>query len=315
MKRLTSKITIGEFSFKGVVNVSIKSTWKVLTDTCEITIPRKVKFKDRAIATGDNPLFKKGDKVVVELGYNDKNKVEFIGYVRHIDAQTPITIKCEDSAFLLKADSKTVSYRSVTLQQLLSDVLPKGVDFEAVDMNLGQVRLIDMTPAKILDELRKEYKLYAFFKGEKLFVGFAYPPSREIVTHKFQFERNIISDDLEYRREEESKIKIKAISMLPNNEKIEIEVGDQDGEIRTFHYYNLQKTDLEKVAKEEIKRLKYSGWVGNFLAFGLPSVEHGDIADLTDKKLDRQGFYLVSEVNKDFGTNGYRREIFLDRKA
>ena len=66
MKRLTSKISIGNYSFFGVINVKIESSWGVLTDTCEITIPRKLSFKGREIATGDNPLFKKGDKVVIE---------------------------------------------------------------------------------------------------------------------------------------------------------------------------------------------------------------------------------------------------------
>lgn len=314
MKRLTSKITIGNFSFLGVVDLKIESSWDVLTDICEITIPRKLKFKDREIATGVNPLFKKGDKVIIELGYDDNNSVEFIGYVRHIDAATPITIKCEDSAFLLKDKAKTISYRSVSLKQLLADILPEGMSFEALDVSLGQFRLKDVTPAKVLDELRKTYNLYAFFKGETLYVGWAYPPTKEIITHQFQFEKNIISDELEYRIEEDVKIKVKAISMLPNNEKIEIEVGEADGEIRTFHYYDVQKADLEKLATAEIERLRYSGWFGSFLAFGLPSVQHGEVVELTDNKLDRQGAYFVKKVNIEFGQNGFRRTIYLDRK-
>lgn len=315
MKRLTSNIRIGNFTFRGVVNLKIESSWDVLTDTCEITIPRKLTFKNRDIATGDNPLLKKGDKVVIELGYDDENYVEFIGYIRHIDAATPLTIKCEDSAFLLKDSAKTISYKSVTLKQLLSDILPLGMEFEALDISLGQFRLKDVTPAKVLDELRKVYNLYSFFKGEKLFVGFPYPPTKEIVTHKFQFERNIISDELEYRIKDDVKIKVKAISMLPNNEKIEIEFGDADGEIRTFHYYDVQKADLEKLATAEIDRLRYSGWFGSFLVFGLPSVQHGDVVELTDNKLDRQGAYFVRKVEKEFGENGFRRTIHLDRKA
>lgn len=315
MKRLTSKITIGDFSFKGVVELNIESSWDVLTDICSITIPRKVSFEGRDIAMGTDPLFKKGDKVVIELGYNDSNNVEFIGYVRHIEAKTPIVIKCEDSAFLLKQSAKTISYRSVTLKKLLTDILPSGMDFETLDISLGQFRLKDVTPAKVLDELRKVYNLYSFFKGEKLFVGFPYPATKEIVTHKFQFGKNIISDGLEYRIKEETKIKIKAISMLPNNEKIEIEVGDPDGEIRTFHYYDVQKSDLKELAMAEIDRLRYSGWFGDFLSFGLPSVQHGDVAELEDDKLDRKGAYFVRKIEINFGNNGFRRTSYLDRKS
>lgn len=315
MKRLTSQIKIGDFSFKGVVELKIESSWDVLTDICTITIPRKLKYEGRDIAMGADPLFKKGDKVVVELGYNDKNNIEFIGYVRHIDAKTPIVIKCEDSAFLLKDAGKTISYRSVTLKKLLADILPSGMDFEALDISLGQFRLRDVTPAKVLDELRKVYNLYSFFKGEKLFVGLPYPATKEIITHKFHFGKNIISDDLEYRKKEETKIKVKAISMLPNNEKIEIETGDPDGEIRTFHFYDVKKADLEALAMAEIERLRYSGWFGNFLSFGSPFVQHGDVVELEDNKLDRKGAYFIRKVEIDFGNNGFRRTNHLDRKA
>lgn len=315
MKRLTSSVKIGAYTFKGLVGLEIESSWEVLTDTCVITIPRKLQWNGKTIAVGKQPLFKRGDKVVVELGYDDENVVEFIGYIRDIEVATPVTIRCEDSAFLLKKSPKTISFEKVTLKDLLKKILPVGIDFEALDINLGQFRLKNATPAQVLNELRKNYNLYSFFRGEKLFVGFAYPPSRTINTLKFEFERNVISDNLEYRRVEDVKIKVKAISMLSDNKKIEVVEGDPDGDTRTFHYYNIQEQDLKKMAKEEIERLRYSGWVGDFLAFGQPFVKHGDVVELIDNKLDRQGSYLVKKTAVNFGLDGYRRTIFLDRIA
>lgn len=314
MKRLTSYIKIGKFSFKGVVNLRIEKSWEMLTSICEITIPRKLSFQGNDIATGDNPLLKKGDKVLIQLGYDSENETEFIGYIRDIKVATPIVITCEDSAFLLKQSAKTISFEKTTLKELLAKILPSGMEHEALDINLGQFRLQNATAAKVLEELKNEYNLVSFFKGEKLFVGFAYPPSRTIKTLKFQFGRNVINDDLDYRKEDEVKITVKAISMLPNNQKIEITEGDSDGDIRTYHYYDLQESDLRKMAKEEISQLRKSGWQGNFLAFGQPFLQHGDVVELIDKKLDRRGSYLVKRTVVTFGTGGYRREIHLDRK-
>lgn len=315
MKRLTSNIKVGSYLFKGLVDLKIESTWEQLTDTCIITIPRKLEWNGKTLAVGVDPLFDRGDKVVIELGYDGNNVLEFTGYVRDIEVATPVTITCEDSAFLLKQSSKTVSFENVSLSDLLTEILPKEIDFEALGVNLGQFRLRNATPAKVLHELKENYSLYSFFKGEKLFVGFAYPPSRTIDTLNFEFERNVISDKLDYRKEQDVKIKVKAISMLPDNKKLEIEEGDPDGDVRTFHYYDVKEADLRKMAKEEISRLRYSGWDGSFLAFGQPFVKHGDIVALKDNKLDRQGDYLVKKVITTFGLSGYRREIFLDRKA
>lgn len=311
MKRLSSNIQIGQYTFKGVVDLVIESSWEMLTDTCTITIPRKIEFEGKSI----DSLIKKGDKVVVSLGYDDDNRQEFVGYVRDVVVDTPITIHCEDAMYLLKQNSKTVSYKEVTLKQLLADVLPLGVEFEAIGVNLGQFRVKRATAAQVLEKLNNTYKMQSFFRNGKLFCGLAYPPSQSITTVRFDFQKNIVSQNLEYRKAEEVKIKLKGISILPDNSKIEIEAGDPDGEIRTFNYYNLQESELKKLLEEEIKKLRYDGWFGSFTAFGQPFTQHGDFANLEDTKLMREGNYLIKKTVVSFGQQGFRREIYLDRKS
>jgi hypothetical protein len=311
MKRLSSYIKIGVYTFPVVVQVSIERSWQTLTDTCTITVPRKIAFEGKAIDT----LIKRGDKVEVYLGYDDENQKEFEGYVRDVVIDTPITIHCEDAMYLLKQTSKTISYESVTLKQLLTDIVPSGIEFEAVDVNLGQFRIKRASAAKVLAELRKTYKLQSFFKDGKLYSGLAYPPALSITTHKFDFQKNIKSQNLEYRRAEEVKLRLKGISILPDNTKIEVEVGDKEGELRTFTYYNLQKAELKKLLDEEIKKLRYDGWFGSFTTFGQPNVQHGDFVELTDNKLQRTGTYLVKKTKLDFGQQGFSRENYLDRQT
>ena len=103
--------------------------------------------------------------------------------------------------------------------------------------------------------------------------------------------------------------------MLPDNSKIEVEVGDTEGDVRTLHFYNLAKAELEKIAEESIKTLRYDGYSGSFLTFGQPMVNHGDIVEIEDLKYNRAGQYLVKRVLRTFGAQGYRQKIYLDRKA
>ena len=315
MKRLTSYISIGNYSFRGVVQIDIEKTWELLTDICKITIPRKLSFEGQEIASGSVPLFKKGDKIKVSIGYDGINEIEFEGYIRAIELKTPIVIHCEDSAFLLKKSPKTVSYKKVTLEQLLQDILPSSIDYEATtQQELGQLRIQRVTAAEILQELKEKYNIRSYFIGTKLFVGLAYPPGREFKQHHFEFERNIISDDLEYRSREQNSIRIKAISILPDNSRLEVEVGNEDGELRTFNYYNISsESELQKIAERELEKQSIDGFRGSFTVFGEPSVQHGDGVKLVDNKLDRQGIYLVKKVAISFGVNGYRRVIYLDK--
>jgi len=126
----------------------------------------------------------------------------------------------------------------------------------------------------------------------------------------------VIDNDLIWKNEDETKIKLKAISMLPDNKKIEIEVGDSDGEQRTAHYYDLTEKTLKTIAESEIKKFKFSGFRGGFTMFGSPRIKHGDVIVLKSYKLpERNGTYFVDTVETTFGQNGFRQKIELGRKA
>lgn len=316
MLRLTNKVTIGSFILAGVVSVEIESGWEMLTDTCKITLPAKIRHQGKFVNLAESRLINKGDSVKVELGYDDDNEVLFEGFVDNIEAGSPVTVLCQDWMWLLKREPQNLSYKEVTLKQLLKDTLPSGVELQAVDVSLGQFRLTKATAAMALEELKKAYYLHSWFRGNKLYAGLAYWPETS-KTHTFRFQTNIIDDgtELTFKSAEETKIKVRAVSMKPDNSKIELELGDPEGEERTLHFYNLEKADLEKAANEEITRLRYDGYSGSFLTFGKPTVQHGDVVVIQDPQYGREGRYFVKQVQTAFGGSGYRQTIHLDRKA
>ncbi len=321
MLRMTSDIIIDAGSvspqrmrWSGVTSVEIVSSWDTLTDTCMITVPSKLKWKENYIYPGLDPFLKKGMDIEVRLGYDDRNNTAFKGYINVINADMPVTLECEDEAWKLKRTSITKSYKDVDLKTLLQDLLP-GLLFEAPDVRLGPFRISKASPAEVLDEIKKTYYMPSFFRDGKLYVGFAYVPSLQS-THNIVFDRHVVDNDLKYVKEEDTKIKLTIVSVSPDNEKKEYEFGDlEDGEQRTLYFYDKNAAEINHIGNEEVKRLRYTGYRGSLTVFGEPFIQHGDAVNLTDPMYPgRDGSYLVKKVTRNFDENGYRQILELDLK-
>ncbi len=314
MFRLVSDISIGVYDFSAVVEVEVASGWDELTDTCTLTFPRKAIWRGKALASGADPLLKRGDQVTVRLGYDETIGQVFEGYISKLMADIPVKIECQDAAYLLKRGTVSMSWREVKLDALLKAVLPSQVPFTALDVNLGQFRISKATPAEVLAYLREKYLLKSWFRGGRLYCGFAYVPELQR-THVIRFERNVVSHNLEYLRKDDVKIKLKAISMKPDNKKVDYETGDPEGEQRTLHFYNVSEATLKELANKEIERLKYEGYRGSLTTFLVPQIQHGDVVDLRSVEYpERDGRYFVRSVKTSFGMNGGRQTIELDSK-
>lgn len=314
MLRLTSDILIDTYRFRGVVEAAVASSWDELTDTCTLTIPRKLVWQGKEVSAGADPLLRRGQAVSVSLGYDDENHPTFSGWVHRVQAQTPVVIECQDDMWRLKQTQITNSYRSVNLRTLVGDILPAGIPFEALDVELGPYRISQATPSQVLEDLKKTFFFKSWFRGGKLYVGLAYVPELQS-THIIRMERNVPAHNLEYQKKEDVRIKLKMISIGADNKKVEYETGAEDGEQRTMHYYQLSLAEMKAIADEEIERLRYEGYNGSFTTFGAPRIQHGDVVDLrSDAYPERDGRYLVRAVTTTFGVSGFRQEVTLDSK-
>ncbi|GAA4271629.1 hypothetical protein U6A24_13670 [Aquimarina gracilis] len=110
MYRLNCEITIGTYVFREVHEIEVITSWRTITDTATVKLPRRARFvriKDEN-NNSDNEnketwevtklvnVIKSGDEVTIKLGYNDEITPVFIGYVREIKGRVPIEITCED---------------------------------------------------------------------------------------------------------------------------------------------------------------------------------------------------------------------------
>lgn len=363
--RLISKITITQqptteypsrtkiYTFDFLNSFEASDGWEELTDTGKIIFPKNIYFKDETgasvslfgknIVSGQNtiPILLRGDKIKVELGYKyltdqgeqtQMNEV-FSGFISKIINKLPITLELEDNMWKLKqiqAPNKLFKASEYNLQTIITELLT-GTGFTIrtdITTSVGDFRTQNETVAQVLNRISNDYKIKAFFRGDVLTCsGLVYYPEdrKEII---FQFQENIISDNLEYRRKDDVRIGVKAYSIdeqeleettkdgktKTKKKRLEAIVGPQDGEIRTLFFWNVKTVaELKKQAESRLNRIYYEGFYGSFETFGLPFVSQGDAVILRDAILpERNGTYLVKKVEYTFGQDGYRQNIYLD---
>ncbi|CCZ13766.1 hypothetical protein QUW50_08280 [Barnesiella viscericola] len=312
MYRLTAKITIDggrRWQLEEVTAVEITRDTEKLTDECRITLPKKVKWDGEP----DIPV-RRGDMVSVSLGYDGELQAAFSGYVRDVGFKTPIVLVCEDEMFKLKQQpAQKKAYRNVDLETLLKD---QGIGCEIRvfgEQRLGQYRVTADTVASLLGKLQQQ-GIRSFFRTEDgqpvLYCGVLFEretsPSQVFATGL-----NIIDDQsLEQQQADTMRLRVKAVSLMPDNKKVKVEVGDADGELRVLHTYNKTESELKAWAEQEVKRLKRDGLTGSFKTFGYRLVDKLDVIGM---KIDgeKKGCYQVKKNVIKYDTGGFRQEITL----
>ena len=267
MFRLTAKIEIRSaktWVFDKVASVEITRDIETLTDTCVLQLPKKVKWQ------GESTLpIGRGDEVTVWLGYDGDLQFAFRGFITTLGLKTPTTITCEDYMFRLKQrEAKKLTYKNATIGQILKDQ-ELGIGYKVFgEQSIGQYRVTADTLSALLGQLKDHGGVRSFIRIEGdepvLYSGVLFERGKT-PKQVFATGLNLIDDtQLKVQNAADVKIKVKAVSLMPNNKKIRVEVGDTDGETRTLHTYNKQEAELKAWAKQELERLKRDGLVGSF---------------------------------------------------
>lgn len=315
MYRLSAKIEISstkQWELDKVAEVEISRDTEQLTDTCKIVLPKKIRWD----GLYEVPL-KRGDAVKVWLGYDDNLSLAFVGYIRDVSFKTPITLNCEDEMFKLKQqETAKKAYSTVTLEQLLRDQGLTSVNVLG-EQTLGAYRVTADTVAALLGHL-KDNGIRSFYRYEDgtpvLYCGVIFERDTDI-SQVFATGINIIDDsNLQQQQADNMRLRVRAISLMPDNSKTKVEVGDEDGELRTVHTYNKNESELKAWAEQELTRLKQDGLTGSFTTFGHCLIDKLDnIAIKIDDK--KQGAYQVKKNVIKYGTSGFRQEITLGQKV
>ncbi len=320
MFKLQSDISIGNYNFTSVVNVKIERSSRQIIGGATIELPLQMTLQNNNKKTIAKAI-KRGDNVVIKLGYSPNLNLEFEGFVSNIKAKANKTIiECQDNSFLLQKSVPNKAFKQTTLKKIVQFVADNcGIELnsEIPEVNISDFILKNVTGLDVIKKIKEAYGLQAFFDYDgKLYVGLAYTYKTGKVEYNLQKDLPKNQTNLEFKEADDIKYKIKAISILKDNTRLEIETGDADGELRTLYFNGItDKTELEKLANEEIKKYKYSGYKGNIKAFGEPQAKFGMSAKIKDDNYpQREGNYYIESIKIDFGQSGFRRTVELGIK-
>jgi hypothetical protein len=366
------------FYFDFCNEFTASDTWVDFTNQATLKFPKNIYVRDennKLLSLKDknaggfdsnNPLFLKGDIITINFGYYSYDKLgnefkilpkipAFEGFITEVISKIPIEFKCEDNMYKLKqiaAPNKTYP-ASMTWENVLRELL-KGTGFTVnalTSTKLGEITIQNETVAQVLERVRKDYHLESYFRGTELRTGAKVYIDSEAVDNTFQFQNNIISDDLKYSRKDDVILSAVCYSINKNEvsettktgktktkqERVEIlvywdkalkqfkyqkkEKGKEyptnvEGERKTLYFWDIQSTEeLFNKGVDELKKFYYTGFKGKFTTFGTPFVKMGDNVTLIDNILpERNGKYKVKGVNYSGGVGGHRQEIILDYK-
>jgi hypothetical protein len=318
---LDGKVTIGNFTFNSVHEIEITKSVEELSDTAIIKLPTRFKVRQNGSQQFTEDAIKVGDKVVITLAYEGKySGVEFMGFVKKISPKIPLEIHCEDALWVLRRKNITNTWGKTTMKEILQEVV-KGTSVELAS-NIPNIKLDkwiikNANGAQVLESLKKDLLMTIFINDEgKLYCGLEQLTNiGQTVVYDLNY--NLVENSLEFKSKEDRRIKVNFEYIDPTtNKRKSIEVGDADGEQRSFKTSVISDAkQLKKMALSEIEKLKYDGFDGDITSILMPYATRGMKAKIIDKEHpNREGNYFIKKVVTTFGTGGARRKVSIGNK-
>ncbi len=322
MFRLSSKLKIGKYSFKGGFNeLKINRSVQQIMDTATITLPSlsRVMKDDSNLPQSSAEtarLFREGDKVRIELGYNDVLHREFEGFIRRVNFGSPVTLDLEGYGWQLRNKSMNKSWRSTTLRQVLEELV-SGTDIvlspNIPDVKLEKLYITNSNGLQVLEYLKDKLHLTVYFNFNELYAGIQ--QGQMAGTTKYKLGWNVIKDDqLKYRLAEDTRVLVKVQRKQKKGEQVLYEVGDKDGSVSKITLPNVTAEDAKRIGDEALKKAKYTGYEGKITSFLQPYCAPGYRSEIIDPKYDERGgayFSIGTEVTA--GMSGGRRIVEIGR--
>ena len=317
---LEGAANIGNYNFESIHDVEITKSVEELSDTAVIKLPSKFKVRQNGELLFTEDAIKVGDKVVITLGYQDKySGVEFTGYVKKVSPKIPVEIHCEDAIWLLRRKSITKSFENTTMKEILKEVVkdtPIELADNIPDIKLEKWILRGANGAQVLESFKKDLLMTSFIDDDgKLYCGLQQLTNvGQTVVYDLNY--NLVENNLDYKSKEDRKIKIKYTYIDKANKRQSIEVGDPDGEERTYHTSVISDMKkLEEMAKVELEKLKFDGYDGEVKTFLIPYATRGMKAKLLNSEKPKQeGNYFIKKVVTTLSLSGARRSVSISNK-
>jgi hypothetical protein len=329
-------------------------------------------FNSANAQVSSTPLIMRGDSIVIKAGYSYISQVNadgslnyntqlntvFTGYISSLESKNTLKLHCEDNMWLLKQtnmQAKTYAAPNNDISNVLNDIVAQvqsvfpnsnlSANTNNFTLGVDGFKTGNETAAETLNKLKKILPSMGFYFRNNVLRGggsvYYYSdqslgtgPDGEPLYNTFNFQKNIITDEMHYSLMSDVKVGAQCYSVTSTQgtkknkmgtpqyttDRYDATVGVQNGddadgyEYYTFYFKDVTSTKtLTAKGATYLARYQYDGFRGNFTTFGMPFVQHGNIIYITDNLYpERNGHYMVKAVHYSFGLDsGLRQEIDL----
>lgn len=291
-------------------------------------------------------------------GYPNLNL--FKGYIYDFILGMPLTIKCLDYVYFfnlgifgedrvnlfnkkgtkIKQSGTGIHYSSIQFKDLLQqliDFVNETIDdsntgnpltdaphcslmLPTFDMQLVNLTFISMSPAAILEWLKKELGFNITFYGPQLYVNLASVTNESITLNTG---RNVIESKLQTTLKIKGnktansafeRIRLKAWFIREDGTRDSLEVGDPNGvQIEHFFYKVVRNaTNYETLANAALLKAQQHRYHGELTILLYPNCDLFYTVDYTDLRYpEKNGVYVIIATVIELGESGFHRKLKL----
>jgi hypothetical protein len=316
-------IKIGNFKLAMVETVTITRDVELLSDTAIIELPATAYNKALDIES----KIKRGDDVVIKIGYDDDIKnlpTEFSGFLESITSDGgSLKINCEDGIFLYRVALKDTELLNADVKTVLTHV-NKEVSAhyparKAFNLSCDYAFTYDKfvinaaTGYDVLKKIQEEAKPNIYLKENTLHV---HPQYSEIFGKVvYDFAVNVETSNLKYKDDKDRKFIIEIEASGKDGKVQKFTAGTTGGDKVTIKANTTDPDSLKKLAEEELKKRVYTGYEGDFTAWAQPFCDAGYKAFIKDADYEfKNGVYYVPGITLKMSKEGIERTVRLGKK-
>lgn len=226
-------------------------------------------------------------------------------------------MECEDALFLLNKSVADKEYKSMKIQEILTDVLSQvdeNLKLECdYDYVMDKMVVFKQKAIDVLKKIHEETKANIWFDNKTLHIHPVYSEKAGEKAEIFDTRVNIQSNELKWIDKEDKKVEIEVVYNKPDGTPKKEKFGTSRGEKVTKYLNSSNEAGMKLAAENEYNLWNYSCFEGDFTGWLIPVVKAGGSVRLRD--IDKpEGKYYVTGVEIEFGQSGAKRKVTLGRK-
>jgi hypothetical protein len=304
------------YRLETIAAIDIDESVDNLVDTATITIPESV--MNQVLNIGDR--IGRGTEVVIQLGYDNTLKTEFVGFIENIVTNdSSLKILCEDALFLFRVGVKDAEMKPTTMAKIAQSLLSQiNTSYTLVcDYDIAYEKFVihQATAYDVLKKLADETKANIYFNTDKKELHI-HPPylekGGEVI---YSMQHNIEKSSLEYKKAIDRKFEIIVESTNVKGKVESYTTGTTGGEKLTLKVGSVSPRDLPKIANAELIRRSADMYDGSIDGWLIPFVKPTYSAKIEDEDYpEKDGTYYVVGVVTSVSEAGCKRTVKLGVK-